>query len=165
MTWTYYSLRGHVISPLSSFKFLGLYIDEHRSRPKFVFILRKLKIQLSERSLSLRYNALVYANLLYCSSVWSFASKALLNQLNVRQIGIIRMIGNVSPREHTAPLFNRLKFLTFDKSIIYVCLLFVFKSILYHSSYDWFSFYENTSYNTRRYNMHMLIVPFVRTTH
>ena len=97
--------------------------------------------------------------------MWGFTSKPLLNQFNVRQKGTIRLIGHVSPRERKAPLFSRLKFLTFDEYITYVCLLFVFKTIQYHSSYGWFNFYGNTSYNTRRFNMYILTVLCVRTTH
>ena len=68
-----------------------------------MFMLRKLKCQFTEISLSLIYNYLVCPNLVFCSSVWGCASKTLLNQLNILQKGII------SERRRELPLYSHME--------------------------------------------------------
>ncbi len=60
---------------------------------------------------------MVHSHLVYCLSIYCCANKTSLNRLKVKQKEAIRIICNVSYREHTAPLFAQLKILPWDQLI------------------------------------------------
>ena len=78
---------------------------------------------------------------------------------------IIRVIGNVSLRDHTMQIFQQNKLLTISSSSIYSCLLFIFKFMLYHNEMRLFIPYINTMYKTRFSNENNLFIPRIRTSH
>ena len=125
----------------------------------------KLKHQINNSTLLLIYNSLVYPNLIYCLSLWGATSKSHLNKVFLAQKKIIRLIGGLSLREHTGPVFVENKLLSFENASVYICLLFVYKMLFFHNDLTWFSFYANPSYNTRYSTLRNLRVPYIRTSH
>jgi len=63
------------------------------------------------------YFELIHSHIVYCLSVYSCANKTSLNRLFIKQKEAIRIICNVGYREHTSPLFARLKILPLEQLI------------------------------------------------
>ena len=169
-------LGDSVVKRVDNVKFLGVHIDcnltwiyhiNHVTKilSKFTSIMYKLKHQINNSTLLLIYNSLVYPNLIYCLSIWGTTSKSHLNKVFLAQKKIIRLIGGLSLREHTGPVFVENKLLSFENASIYMCLLFVYKMLFFHNDLTWFSFYANPSYNTRYSTLRNLRVPYIRTSH
>ena len=169
-------IDNDVVVRVQSAKFLGLHIDENlswrfhtnhvaRILSKFSCILYKVKSFLNDPSLLLVYKSLIFPNIIYCQSLWGFTRKTYINKVYLAQKKIIRVIGNVSARDHTMQIFQENKLLTINSSSIYSCLLFLFKFMLYHNETRWFVPYVNTMYNTRFSNENNLCIPRIRTSH
>jgi hypothetical protein len=60
---------------------------------------------------------MIHLHIVYCMSVYSCAYSTSLNKLHVKQKETIWVICNARYREHTAPLFNRLKILPVNQLI------------------------------------------------
>lgn len=170
------SIENESISRVQSTRFLGLHIDENlswmfhtnhvaRILSKFSYILYRVRSLLNDRSLLLIYNSLIFPNIVYCQSVWGFTNRSHINKICIAQKKVVRVIGNASFREHTAPIFRQNNLLTIDSCSIYSCLVFVFKFMLYHNHLQWFKPYQNNFYNTRLSNENNLCVPRIRTSH
>ena len=128
-----------------------IYHDNHVTNIlwKFTSIMHKLKHQINNSTLLLIYNSLVYPNLIYSLSIWGATGKINMNKVFLAQKKIIRLIGGLSLREHTGPIFFGNKILSFENYSIYICLLFVYKMFLFYNDLSWFNFYAKPSYNTR----------------
>ncbi|MGE5862423.1 MAG: RNA-directed DNA polymerase, partial [Nitrososphaerales archaeon] len=113
------------INRVTSAKFLGVYIDEHLSwashtdhviakTSKTCGILNKLKHKLPQSILLLIYNTLLLPYMQYCAMVWVFnvSNQSNLNALLLIQKRAVRNICLSNYKDHTAPLFRKLKLLT-----------------------------------------------------
>ena len=120
---------------------------------------------MNSSSLILIYKSLIHPVILYCSSLWGFAAKCHLNRVFVLQKKIIRILGNFSYRQHSAPFFSENRLLTVRSCSIYMTLVFVFKFVYFQERQNWFRFYCNISYRTRSSHTRNLEIPFFRTNH
>ena len=103
-------------------KFLGVILDHKITRKKHINyisskiakgigIIKKVRKYLNSDTLISLYYSFIYPYLIYCNHVWGNTCKTIMNSLVSLQKKIIRIICGVRPREHTDPLFKRLKFL------------------------------------------------------
>ena len=162
------TLGNDTVERLDGIKFLRLYLDETitwsfqinhvvKLLSRLIAILYRLKCWLKRSSLLLIYKALVYPNITFCLSVLGSRNKTSLNKK------LIRLLGGLGFRDHTGSYFNEL--ITVLRSSIYLWVLLVYKWLSLDHVRDWFSFYENSAYNTRYYSpARYLIDPPIRTT-
>ena len=108
------------IERTSSFKLLGIYIDDKLSWADHIkacktklssalYAINKVKHLLPISSLKLIYYTLVYPHLNYGIILWGAAAKTHIGQLFISQKKIIRAISKKSYYEHTHPLFEQLR--------------------------------------------------------
>lgn len=172
----YITIDDHRITRVHSTRFLGVIVDDclnwrlhvqHvlRKISKFNPIFRHIRSLVSQDVLKLLYNSLVYPHLTYCNSVWGACVRATLHPLMIVQKKIVRTICFSNFREHSAPLFKSLQFLTLTDINKYMIGIMVYKSLFgLNCVDDWFSVYVNV-YNTRLAVRGVLDVPPVRTNH
>jgi hypothetical protein len=82
-----------------------------------------------EKTRKTLYFAMIHSHIVYCMSIYSCANSTSLNKLRIKQKEAIRVICNAGYREHTAPLFNRLKILPVDQ-LINLCISCVLCTVL-----------------------------------
>ena len=155
-------------------KFLGVQVDENlsfhqhishliRKMAKYVPILYQTRNSLSNESLKLIYNSLIYPNLIYCISVWGSCAKIHRNQLLCLQKKIVRIISFKPKFYPSSELFRFLNFLKMDEISQYMSVCYVFKSLKRNNGI--FIEYE-TQYNTRLSNQpRVLVLPPIFTGH
>ena len=71
------------------------------------------------------YFAMIHSHIVYCINVYSCANKTALEKLKLKQKQAIRIITNSGYRDHTEPLFAKLKILNLDMLIRYSALKFM----------------------------------------
>ena len=115
-------LNSIKIDKVNTSKFLGVYIDSNLSWSdhinsisnkisRGVGILSKLKHFIPRTTLRSLYQTLILPHLSYCCSVWSSATKTLLNKLVILQKRAIRHITNAYYLDSTSNLFLSLNLL------------------------------------------------------
>ena len=121
-----------------STKFLGVTIDSNlnwndhtnnllTSISKGIGILRRLKYLVTEKALIMLYNALILPYIIYCNIVWGNCNKTKTNAILLLQKKVLRICTNSHHREHTDPLFFRLKTLKIEDVHKYQTAIFMFK--------------------------------------
>ena len=122
--------RIHNNGPETSFKLLGIHFDEYLSFDKHIshlcakiskslYCINRLKNFLDLDSLKKLYFAMVHSHLSYCLNIYGCANQTNLERIFLKQKQAIRTICNAKYRDHTAPLFKKLKILPLDKLIYY----------------------------------------------
>jgi hypothetical protein len=120
--------RIHNEGSTKTFKLLGVLLDEYLSFDshidsvcakisKSLFCINRVKNFIDEKTRKTLYFAMVHSHIVYCLSIYSCANATSLNRLRIKQKEAIRIIGNAGYRDHTAPLFARLKILSLDSLI------------------------------------------------
>jgi hypothetical protein len=120
--------RIHNEGPLTSFKLLGVLLDEYLSFDdhinslctkisKSLFCINRVKNFVNQETKKTLYFAMVHSHLSYCLNVYSSANSTSLNRLILKQKEAIRIVCNTGFREHTAPLFKQLKILPLNELI------------------------------------------------
>jgi hypothetical protein len=128
--------RIHNDGTTRNFKLLGVLFDEfltfddHISHlcakvSKSLFCINRIKNFVSQETKKTLYSAMIHSHIVYCMSVYGCANKTSLNRLRIKQKEAIRVICNAGYREHTAPLFARLKILPLDQLIEHSVLKFM----------------------------------------
>ena len=142
----------------------GIYHINHVTKIllKFTSVIYKWSHEISNSSLLLISNSLVYPNLIYYMSIWGTTSKNNFNKIFLAQKKIFGLIGGLSFRDHTGLVFVQNNFLTFANVSVYMCLLFVYKMLYFQNDLAWFNFCTNPNYNTRYSNLSNLCVTFQR---
>ena len=108
-----------------SIRFLGVILDPNlawddhiknltRKIAKYVPILYRIRNLCTRKSLMLIYNCLVYANLIYCNSVWGFCKSSALYPLVIKQKKIVRAIAGVGRLHHTDSIFDDFRLLKME---------------------------------------------------
>jgi hypothetical protein len=150
--------RIHNEGPESSFKLLGVMIDEYLSFnahishvsakiSKSLFCINKIKNFVNKATLKLLYYAMVNSHLSYCLNVYSCATTTNLQRLRIKQKEAVRIISNAGYRDHTKPLFLSQKILPFDEMVKFANLKFM-HSFIHHKLP--FSFNETWTFNRDR---------------
>ena len=115
-------IGGQPIEKVEYTKFLGVILDHKITWKKHINyisskiakgigIIKKVRKYLNSDTLISLYYSFIYPYLIYSNHVWGNTCKTIMNSLVLLQKKIIRIICGVRPREHTDPLFKRLKFL------------------------------------------------------
>ena len=94
---------------------------------KAIGILRRLKYLVTEKALTMLYNALILPYFNYCNVVWGNCNKTKINAMFLLQKKALRICTNSHYLEHTGPLFFRLKALKIDDIHKYQKAIFMFK--------------------------------------
>ena len=132
--------RIHNEGETRSFKLLGVLFDEYLTFDdhisnvctkisKSLFCINRVKKFVNESTRKTLYFAMIHSHIVYCMSIYSCANSTSLNRLRIKQKQAIRVICNAGYREHTAPLFNRLKILPVDQ-LINLCISCVLCTVL-----------------------------------
>ena len=121
-----------------STKFLGVTLDSNLNWnnhidnittliSKVIGILRRLKYFVTEKVLTMLYNALILPYINYCNVVWGNCNKTKVNVIFLLQKKAIRICTNSHYLEHTDSLFLRLKVLKVDDIHKFQTAIFMFK--------------------------------------
>ena len=168
------AINGNKIEQTFQTKFLGVIIDSQLTWKhhisyicgkiaKGIGIIIKARKLFDQETLVTLYYSFIYPYLQYCNHVWGNTCVTYLQKLFVLQKRIVRVLAGVIPREHSMPLFKKLKILTIFQINVYVIAKFMFN--VYHgNSLDIFStmFSVNSnihSYATRQCNHFHLPLP------
>ena len=111
-----------------SFKLLGVLFDEFLSFDphinhlcaqvsKSLYCLNKVKNFLDLDSLKKLYFSMIQSKTAYCLNVYSCATSTSMSKLIIKQKQAIRIICKANFRNHTGPLFAKLKILTIEQMI------------------------------------------------
>jgi len=112
-----------------TYKYLGILLDENlnfnnhtdyicKKLSKSLFCLRRAKHVLNERGLLNLYYAFFHSHLLYCVNITSCTSQSNIKKILTLQKKAIRLVKSARYNDHTAPLFQSLKILPFDKIVL-----------------------------------------------
>ena len=132
-------INNNNIDRVDSTKFLGVLIDqkltwnEHiklveSKIAKSIAIMYRVKHIIEPNTLLTLYCSLVLPYLDYCSEVWGNNYNSRLNNLCIMQKRCIRLITNSGYRDHTTPLFHKLKLLNFKDLIKLKTVKLAFKA-------------------------------------
>jgi len=117
-----YKYLGILVDPHFSFKYHADQISAKLSRA--LYILRRSKNFLPEKSLLLLYYSLFHCHITYAAEVWTSVSDHLLHQIALKQKTALRIITNARYNAHTQPLFKKLNILPFKELVKYQRLVF-----------------------------------------
>ena len=130
-------------------KYLGVLIDEHftfsnhfdyicNKLNRGLFCINRIKNILNPKALLTIYYSIFHSHLLYCNIILSCANNAQIKRISTLQKKAIRAITKSAYNTHTAPLFNQLKILPFEK------LMLLNRSLFMHSIHYK---YQHASFN------------------
>jgi hypothetical protein len=128
--------RVHNNGNETSFKLLGVHFDEFLSFDKHIanlcqkiskslYCINRIKNFIDLESLKKLYFAMVHSHIAYCINIYGCASNSNLEKIFIKQKQAIRTICKANYREHTSPLFKKLKILPLEKLIYYYKLKFM----------------------------------------
>jgi len=143
---------------MRSYKLLGIFLDENLTLnlhipvllaklAKANFMLSRSKNILPQKALLSIYYAYFHSHLLYCPIIISMTSLANVNKIFIMQKKAIRIVMQASYNAHTAPMFDKLRLLTYHKIIQQAKLHFMHS---YHYSYAPLAFSNTWSKNSDR---------------
>ena len=112
-------LRVHSGSTETSFKLVGVHLDEHLNYKQHInktynkvasslAMLKRSKIYLPLNVRKLIYNALIKSHLEYCISIWGSSQKSIINKLETAQKKAVRIVMSTTYNSHTDPIFTQL---------------------------------------------------------
>ena len=133
-------INDAIIKRVYKTKFLGLILDSNLSwrehikhikskLSKGTGILLKARKYFKISTLVTLYYSFLYPYLTYCTEVWGSANITDLNSLFKVQKRIIRIIVSAKFKEHTGPIFSKLKLLRLSELYEYSIVLFMYKYI------------------------------------
>ena len=96
---------------------------------KSIAILRLVRSIFPKNILKMIYMSLIYTYINYCNLIWGSAAPSNIKPLFLLQKKAIRIVNRVNYREHTDPLFKKLKLLTVYQVFELNCLIFMYKCI------------------------------------
>ena len=132
--------RIHNNGPEKTFKLLGVLFDEYLTFDehinhlcskisKSLFCINRIRNFITLDALKMLYFAMIHSHLMYCINIYSCANSTALNRLKIKQKEAIRAICNAGYREHTKPLFSKLKILPLDQMIKFSTLKFMYNFV------------------------------------
>src|SRR6218665_111466 len=119
-------INGVSITQVITTKFLRVYVDQHLTWKEHIknisnkiaknagIIARSSYLLLQTIRIKLYYS-LIFPYLTYCNVVWASNYESRLSRLVILQKRAIRVVARVSSREHTGPIFSRLKILNIEQ--------------------------------------------------
>ena len=135
-------IDNKLIEQVSSITFLGVHIHENLDwKPhinsvslkmsKSIGVINKIKSLISATARRSLYCTLVLPYIQYCNIIWAKTYSTNLGKIFKLQKRMIRIIANVGFRDHTKPLFFKLKLLTVYDINKYQTAAFLFRCINY----------------------------------
>ena len=120
-------------------KFLGVLIDEKltwKEHINFVInkikrsmaMLFKIKNKLNQDSLLTIYDAVIQPYLSYCCEVWGRSFDKYITHITIIQKKAVRLICKCQYKDHTSPLFKKLKILKFSDLVNYKTGMLMYKA-------------------------------------
>ncbi|CAM1312392.1 Uncharacterised protein r2_g2279 [Pycnogonum litorale] len=128
-------INNNKIDRVKSVKFLGLTLDEdlnwkdhvkklRSNLNKYIRLFYRIRSFMPMNLLRNLYFSYIHSHLTYANEVWGLASKTTLRTLQIIQKKFIRIITHSQPKDHTAPLFNKLNIQTMQEIHHFkICLL------------------------------------------
>ena len=121
-------MGGHTIAKTSSYKYLGVIIDDKlnwdlhlakvcKKLSSVCGILSKVRYYTNQKTRLLLYNSLVASRLGYATLCWSTASNHLLQKVRVLQNRIVRYVTFTKTRRRLMPVYINHNILPLDKII------------------------------------------------
>ena len=134
------NLLGETITPVSSAKDLGVFLDSHLTYDFHITKLvsscmstlcqiNRVKDSFDSDTLSLVIEALVISKLLYCSSVWSNTSSVNLKKLQAVQNFACRIITNTKKYDHITSVLQKLGWLPIEQLLLFKDTIMAYKGI------------------------------------
>ena len=131
-------IQDRIIDTTKNVKFLGVLLNDKltwtdhimyvkNKISKSIGILYKTRQYLNKNTLRNLYFTFIYPYLIYCVEVWGNACATHLDPLIILQKKCIRTITFSSRLEHTAPLFDQLDILNFNKLVTQRIALLMYK--------------------------------------
>ena len=131
-------INGLPIVEKQSTKFLGITIDAnlswndhvlnvHNSVSRGIGILYRLRNLISQKSLTILYNALVLPYITYCNIVWGNCGSTKTNSILLLQKRALRLITNSQYRSPSDPLFAQIKALKIHDIHTFQTAIFMYK--------------------------------------
>ena len=131
-------INGDPIVEKKSTKFLGITIDAnlswndhvlnvHNSVSRGIGILYRLRNLISQKSLTILYNALVLPYITYCNIVWGNCGSTKTNSILLLQKRALRLITNSQYRSPSDPLFAQIKALKIHDIHTFQSAIFMYK--------------------------------------
>ena len=131
------TLDGELLEKRDSTKFFGLLINENlrwnnhvqyisNTISRNIGILCKLKYYVPSNILFMLYNSLILPYISYCNIIWA-NSKSNVDTILLLQKKAMRLCTDSSYRDHTNPLFSKLKTLKVDDIYILQIALFMIR--------------------------------------
>lgn len=156
------------IKKTNKIKYLGVMVDHHlRWNEHIEYITKKTRILihkfyelkgiLNRKNLFIVYDSLVASIINYCIVAWGGLFKNSLNNLQVTQNSILKIILNKSRLYNTTLLYNEAKALNIKNAYSYHSLLWYYKARN--------SVYISHDYPTRSVINKHLIIPLYKKTH
>ena len=110
----------------------------------------KTRSSLSQKALVLMYNSLIQSQILYCLEIWGNATTTALLPIHLLQKKAVRLICGAGYRDHSAPLFHKLKIRNIFQEIKHRQQILSFEVIKNPNRYDFdIQTHHSHSYNTR----------------
>jgi hypothetical protein len=112
-----------------AYKLLAIYLDEYlffdyhtktlcSKLKRSLFCINRAKYFLTPKALLTIYYALIHSHLTYCPIILGCAQNTNIKKITTIQKKAIRTITNKKAGEHTSPLVQKLKILTYEKTIL-----------------------------------------------
>ena len=132
--------RIHNLGEEKSFKLLGVHFDEFLSFDqhitqlcskisKSLYCINKIKNFINLESLKKLFFVMVHSHIAYCINVYGSANQTNLSKLEIKQKQAIRTISLLGYRDHTVPLFKKLKILPICKLLTFYKIKFMHKYV------------------------------------
>ena len=169
-------IDGNDINQVEHTKFLGVFIDNKLNWKKHISyisgkvsrglgVVLKARRVLNANSLKTLYFSFIYPFFTYCNHVWGATYESNLRPLITLQKRCIRIISSAKYRDHTDPLFKKLRLLKFVDINKYLLSKFMYKCyrnyvpVLFNDMFT--SISDVHSHETRQSNQ--LYCPFIST--
>lgn len=172
------SMSGMPIEQVKKTKLLGVLLDSQLSwsdhidgittkMGRGIAMVRKCFTYLSSSVMDQVIQSLVFCHLQYCPVIWSAATKADLNKLQLVQNRSARLALHCSTRTNIAYMHTRLSWLSVEHKLNYSLLMF-FRNIVLNQTPAYFcnqliQTSNRHNYHTRNASLGHLTLPFPRT--
>ena len=145
----------------NSVKYLGIHVDDQlnwknhisyicNKISRTIGVMAKTRQNMSQKALTIMYNSLIHSQILYCLEIWGNATKTALSPIHLLQKKAVRLICGVGYRDHSAPLFHKLKIRNIFQEIKHRQQILAFEVIKNPTRYDFnIQTEHNHSYQTR----------------
>ncbi len=160
-----------------TYKLLGIYLDEFlnfnahtnilcNKLSKSLYCINRAKNFLNIKNLKILYYALIHSHLNYCSIILNSTTQQNKNRILKLQKKAIRIVTKSKFNDHTQPLFNEHRILTYDKIVYLNSAMFMHSIVFKYAPSSFDNVWERTEDRETGYELRQnntFIVPRPRT--